>query len=399
MSNKLKLSNRVNDLMSSPIRKFWPLVMAAEKRGVEVLKLNIGDPDIPPPAEIVRGIKNIKAQNLGYAPSGGMVENVDAWRDYYKKFGIKLERENIIPTVGASEAILLAFLAVADSEEEILVFEPLYASYKGLAKMAGVNLKPVTLRLENNFQLLETKEIEKKISKKTRAIVIINPDNPTGKVWSARELETISQLAEKYNLYLIVDETYREIVFRGKLKNILTFAKTRERTILIDSVSKRFSVPGIRLGAVVSFNKEIMGAILKIAMVRLSAPSVGQLATIEILKQAKKYTDKIRKEYQKRSQVALKELQKMSGVVFRESAGAFYQVVKLPIKDSEDFIRFMLEKFSYKNKTVLVSPMADFYITPGLGQNEIRLAYVLESKKLKEGVEILGRGLKEYLNK
>ncbi|HRY63074.1 MAG TPA: pyridoxal phosphate-dependent aminotransferase [Patescibacteria group bacterium] len=391
------VSSRAQKLIASPIRKFFPLAESARKKGVEVLKLNIGDPDLMPPQALFRTLAKLaKLSNFNYAPSSGIELCVSAWQKYYQKLGLKFEKENIIPTVGASEAIQFALWALADPGDEIIVFEPLFTNYKALAALLDVKLRPVTLKLKDNFQLPGAKEIVRLITKKTKAILIINPDNPTGKVWQPREIKEVIDIARKYNLAIIADETYREINFIGQTKSILSYNGAKERTILIDSLSKRFTIPGMRTGVIATTNAEWSQTILKIAMARLSAPTIGQLVTAALLGNARKYTDEIRIEYKKRSAVVQTELKKISGITINQPQGAFYQVVGLPVKDAEDFIRFMLTEFSHRKKTVWVSPMADFYITPGLGKNEIRLAYVLESKKLREAVEILGRGLVAY---
>ena len=394
-----KISKRANQVIASPIRKFLPKVLATEERGLEVIKLNVGDPDLTPPSSFWRTIKNFRAKNLHYAPSSGIREHVLAWQKYYRTFGIHLQPENIIPTVGGAEAILLAFLTVADPGEEILVFEPLYSSYKGFATMAGVKLVPVTLKIEQSFVLPDRKEIRKKINRKTKAIVVINPNNPTGTILSKKEIKTVISLANQYNLFIIADETYREIVFKGKPKSILNFSGARGNTLVVDSLSKRFSAPGIRVGALVSYHQKIMRAILKMAMIRLSVPTVEQLATVAILKNSKKYTSKIANEYRQRRNVVNDALKKMPGVLVSQPAGAFYQVAKLPVKDAEDFIKFLITKFRYKNKSVLVAPLEDFYVSQGLGRNEIRIAYVLNVKELKEALEIFKKGLEQYLKK
>ncbi len=394
---KLKVSKRANSVIASPIRKFLPLMLGAEKRGVEIFKLNVGDPDLEVPRVFFKTIKSYKRKNLGYAPSPGITEHSKAWQKYYRQFGVKLDSSNIIPTVGCAEAIMLALQAVADYGDEIIVFQPLYTSYKGFAAMAGIKLVPITLRAEDNFVMKNSKEIEKKITKKTKAIVVINPDNPTGKLWSEKELKMILAIVAKHKLFLISDETYREIRFSGKPVCLLKESKYKANIIVTDSVSKRFSMPGARIGCVVSFNKDVMGAVLKFAQARLSAPSLEQLGTVPLLNNSKVYVSKVVKEYKKRKEVVYNALKKMSGVIFSNPQGAFYQAVALPIKDAEDFVKFMLNEFSYKGKTVMVTPMEDFYITKGMGRNEIRIAYVLNIKALKQAMEVLGRGLEAYL--
>jgi len=395
----LFVSRRSQRLIASPIRKFLPLVAKIKSRGIKVFELNVGDPDIQMPKDLSRDIKKYNSPNMPYAPSPGIPIHVESWVKYYKELGIKLLSRNIIPTQGAAEGILMSLMAVTDPGDEVIVFEPLYTSYKGFASLCDIKLKPVTLKIENNFLLPPIKEVIKQVNSKTKAIVIINPDNPTGKLWSDKELRALIAVARKNNLFIISDETYRGIVFKGKAETILSYKSARKNLIVLDSLSKRFSAPGIRIGAVVSYNDEIMKAILKIAMIRLSASTVGQLSTVRILKNSKKYIDKLKKEYAKRSLVVSKELKQVTGVQASKPEGAFYQVVKLPIKNSEDFVKFLITNFKYKNQTVLVTPMEDFYITKGLGKNEIRLAYVLNIADLKEAILVLKKGLEAYLEK
>jgi len=395
----LTTSQRANAIIASPIRKFLPLMQAAEERGVKVFKLNVGDPDIAPPRLFFDTIKKYNRPNLSYAPSPGIREHVQAWVQYYKKFKIALQPENIIPTVGGAEAILLSFLAVADSGDEVIVFEPFYASYKGFAAMADVKLVPVTLKVENNFALPSAEVIEKKLTKKTKAIVVINPNNPSGTVWGRAELQRILAVAQKHNLFVICDETYREIVFEQKAFSILQLPAAKEHTIVVDSASKRFSMPGARIGCVASFNTEIMAALLKFAMTRLSAPTLEQYGLVPLLKNSTGYTKKITAEYGKRCEVVFNALQKMPGVTCKKPQGAFYLIAKLPVKNAEDFVKFMLAEFNYNKKTVMVTPAEDFYMTKGLGRDEIRIAYVLNVKELKEAMEILERGLETFRKK
>lgn len=391
-----KPSKRAQKVIASPIRKFLPLVLKAEKKGIKVFKVNVGDPDLAVPPQILKTIKKYKQKNLGYAPSQGITEHVFAWIKYYSDFGLKLKPENIVPTVGAAEAIVLAMMAVCDAGEEIIVFEPLYTSYKAFAEMANIKLVPVTLKIENNFSLPKESEIVKKITKKTKAIVIINPNNPTGTVLTDREIRIIVKIANKYNLFIIADETYREILFSGKPTSLLKYPAAKNKAIIVDSTSKRFSCPGARIGCIASFNKDLMWSILKFAMARLSVPTLEQYGLIPILKDAKPYTKKITEEYKKRCEVVFSTLQRIAGVVCKKPQGAFYILAKLPIKNSEDFIKWLLEKFNYQKKTILLTPASEFYITPGKGNNEIRIAYVLNTKALKEAMEVLRVGLEKY---
>ncbi|MDR3642740.1 MAG: pyridoxal phosphate-dependent aminotransferase [Candidatus Doudnabacteria bacterium] len=394
---KLQVSKRGQDVIASPIRKFLPLMQATEKKGIKVLKINVGDPDLQPPAEFFKVVRSYAGKSLPYTPSPGIPAHTAAWQTYFRQFGVELPMSGIIPTVGCAEAILLAMQAVCDPGDELMVFEPLYSSYKSFAVMTGIKLVPVLLPFEKNFALPPAAEIEKKISAKTKAIVVINPDNPTGKLWTDQELKTVVAIAKKHNLFIISDETYREIRFDGKKPaSLLADKSAREHVIVCDSASKRFTMPGARTGVVVSFNEQVMRTLLKFAQARLSTPTLEQLGLVPVLNNSKPYVNKIVKEYKKRRDVIAEGLGKIPGVVFKPAQGAIYQALQIPVKESEDFVRFMVSEFSYKGKTVMVTPMQDFYITPGRGRSEIRLAYVLDSRLLKEAMEILRRGLEAY---
>jgi len=397
--NKLEVSKRGQNVIASPIRKFLPLMQAAEAKGIKVFKVNVGDPDLEPDARFMKTVRQYNEKTIGYAPSPGMKAHMLAWQKYYKQFGVDLPVANMIPTVGCAEAIMLAMQAVADFGDEIIVFEPLYVSYKSFSVMAGIKLVPVTLPIEKNFVLSSAAEIEKKITSRTKAIVIINPDNPTGKLWSEKELDTIVKIAKKHNLFIISDETYREIRFSGKSSCLLTRKDARQNIILTDSVSKRFSMPGARIGCISSFNLEVMKSVLKFAQARLSAGTLEQYGLIPLLSNSKPYVSKVVKEYNKRRDVVAEGLSKIKGAFFKPSQGAFYQAVRLPIDDSEEFVKFMIGEFSHNGKTVMVTPMKDFYITPGKGTKEIRIAYVLNTAALKEAMEILRLGIEAYNSK
>ncbi len=393
---KPHLSKRSSQVLASPIRKFLPLVLAAERNGTKVFKLNVGDPDITPPADFLRTIKKYKPATVGYAPSPGILEHTKAWADYYAKFGVKVNPQNIIPTVGCAEAMLLSMIAATDPGDEILVFEPLYTSYKGFASSISIKLVPVTLKLENNFALPPKSEIVKKITKKTKAILLINPGNPNGKAFSTAEIKTIADIAIKHNLLILSDETYREIVFNTQPTTLLKLPQIHNRLIVMDSASKRFSLPGARIGCLVSTNPSIHATLLRLAMIRLSAPTLEQYGLVPLLKNSKPYTAKITKEYKKRRDIVVKALNKMPGVICQSPQGAFYLMARLPLKDSEDFIKFLITKFRYQNKTVILAPAREFYVTKGLGQNEIRIAYVLGANELKQALTVLTIALKKY---
>lgn len=392
----LHVSKRGQKVIASPIRKFLPLMQATIGKGVKVYKINVGDPDLEPPKDSLKVIKAYSGKTLSYAPSPGITEHTKAWQKYFEQFGARLPLVNIIPTVGCAEAILLAMQAVADHGDEVMVFEPLYTSYKSFAVMTGIKLVPILLPIEKNFALPDIKQIEKKISKRTKAIVIINPDNPTGKLWSEAELNSIIRLAKKHNLFIISDETYREIRFSGKPYSLLARKDVRQHVIVTDSASKRFSMPGARIGCVASFNSEVMTTILKFAQARLSAGTLEQLGLVPLLNNSRPYVNRVVKEYRRRQQVVAEGLKQIKGAVFKPAQGAFYQAVKLPVKNAEDFVKFMIGKFSYQNQTVMVTPMQDFYITKGLGRSEIRIAYVLNTRDLKIAMDLLKRGVEAY---
>jgi len=394
-----EISKRAQLTPASPIRKFLPLAQKAKQAGVKVYALSSGDPDYEVPLPFFKAIKNYKAKTLNYAPSSGLLEHVEAWQKYYQSLGVRIPPQNIVPTSGCAEAILFALYAVTDPGDEVLVFEPVYVSYKSFAVMAGITLKPVRLRPENGYALPPFSEIEKQISPKTRAIVVINPDNPTGKLWKREELLGVLELSKKHNLFAIADETYREIRFSGQSECLLKYSNFKDRIILTDSVSKRFSMPGARIGCIASFNEAVMSAALRFAQARLSVGTLEQIGTAPLLKKAKAITYKARQEYSGRCNIVSAALSKMPGVTFQKPGGAFYVIAQLPIPDAEEFVKFMLTKFRYKNQTVLVAPMQDFYITPNLGKNEIRIACVLKKPDLKIAMEILKLGLTEYQKK
>jgi aspartate aminotransferase len=397
MNNEFKLSKRALETVASPIRKFLPLADEAKKKGIFVYHLNIGQPDLPTPKSFLEAIKNFKGERIEYAPSAGLVRLREAWQKYYKDWDIDLEVDDILVTTGASEAMLFSFLALADVGDEAIIFEPLYSSYKMLGSMTGVKLVPITLRIENGFHLPDPEEIEEKITSKTKFIVICNPNNPTGTVYSQKEMEMVTGLAKKHSLFILSDETYREFVFSdGRARSLLDFPEIKDQVIVVDSISKRFNSCGARIGSLVSRNKEVIANILKFAQCRLSSPTLEQAAAVEILENSKDYTKSINEEYKERKNAVYNGLKSIEGVSCLEPEGAFYIIAKLPIRDSEDFVAWMLRDFSLERKTVMVTPAGDFYITPGLGKDEIRIAYVLNAPDLARAMEIFKKGLEQY---
>jgi len=395
----LNISKRAREAQFSPIRKFVPLLEQAKSKGLEVFELHIGQPDLPTPKEILNEIKSFKGKILSYTNSLGILETRKAWQKYYKDCGINFDVSEIIVTTGGSEAILFAFSAICDVNEEIIVFEPFYTNYNGYASISGVRLVPITTNIKDGFHLPSIKEILQKITKKTKGILICNPNNPTGTVYTKEELEMIAKIAKEKNLFVLADETYREFVYDNKkYHSMMEFKEIQDRVILLDSVSKRFSACGVRIGALASKNKAVIESATKFAQARLSSPMLEQLGVIPILKNSKKYTQNIVKEYKERRDVVLKELQKIPQVLFRKPSGAFYITIKLPIQNSDDFAQWLLTEFSFEGKTVMVAPASGFYATKGFGKDEVRIAFVLFSEKLREAMRIFKIALKEYQN-
>ncbi|MBN1325526.1 pyridoxal phosphate-dependent aminotransferase [Candidatus Falkowbacteria bacterium] len=396
----MELSQRIKNTPVSPIRKFAPLADAAKSRGIFIYQLNIGQPDMETPRRIRKTFSHFKGKVVLYAPSQGIPEVIRAWQKYYLSHGLSLEKENIMVTMGGSEAIFFALMAICDPGDEIIIFEPFYPNFRGFSSMANINLVPITLSVENNFRLPPLEEIKKKLTFKTKAILICNPNNPTGAVYAKKELQDIVNLAYKNNLFVISDEVYREFIYNGEgHTSVLEFPEISDRAILIDSVSKRFNHCGGRVGVLVSRNTELMQNILKFAQARLAVPTLEQYSVIPLLNAPKEYTDSVRDEYLKRRDIVFNILKSIPGVVCALPQGAFYIIAKLPIEDSEDFVKWMLTDFNFNNKTVMVTPAEDFYVTPGLGKNEIRIAYVLNEKDIKEAMEIFKKGLEEYIKK
>jgi aspartate aminotransferase len=397
---KISISNRALNTPASAVRKLVPLADSAKKRGLKVYHVNIGQPDLPTPKPILDRIKNFNESTLEYAPSAGLTDTREAWQKFYHNKRVKFDIGDIIVTSGGSEGLLFAFFAVCDPGDEIIVFEPFYTSYSIVAAMGNIKLIPLRTRLEDGFHLPTREVIEKAISRKTRGILICNPNNPTGTVYTDTEVKMVVNLALKHNLFIISDETYQEIVFDNK--KVLPFASFNnlsQHLIIVDSVSKRFNSCGARIGCVVSRNKDVMQSVLRFAMSRLSVATVDQLAVIPLLQNHRSYVDKIKKIYQKRRDVVIKALSKISGVTFLRPEGAFYIMPKIPVSNSEKFAEFLLTDFSDHGETVMVAPAPGFYSTALLGLDEIRIAYVLEEKKLKRAMELLNLALKKYNKK
>jgi aspartate aminotransferase len=393
------ISWRARTVQASPIRKLKPLADQAKRAGKKVYHLNIGQPDIPTPKEYFDGIRQAAQGVLAYSPSQGLDEALDALAEYYQTFGIPLSRDQLIVTTGGSEAITFAMLAVTDVGDAILVPEPYYTNYNSYAQITGIRIVPIETRAEDGFRLPDRKSIEGKITPKTKAILFCNPGNPTGVVYTKAELEMLAELARKYNLYLIADEVYREFTYDGaQAISVLQLPGIEDRAILVDSISKRFSACGARLGVIASKNASVMESALKFAQARLSPPTLEQYGLIYLLKSSR-YQDFVRQmiaEFQQRRDVVYAELQKIPGVSCPKPNGAFYIIAKLPVEEAEHFARWLLTDFALDNETVMLAPAAEFYATPGKGRDEVRIAYVLNVDALKRAMSILREGLRAY---
>ena len=392
-----KISSKGIKMPESPIRKLVPFAEAAEKSGKTVHYLNIGQPDIKTPQIALDAVKNIDLDIIAYSRSEGSESYRKKIANYYKKNGISVTHEDIIVTTGGSEALLFAFGSIMDKDDEIIIPEPFYANYNGFSTSSGVKVVPVISKIENNFALPQIEEFEKLISPKTRAILICNPGNPTGYLYSKEEIQKLASIVKKHDLFLIADEVYREFAYDGTSHySILQEDSLIDNAIVIDSVSKRYSMCGARVGYLVSKNKDFIKTALKFAQARLSPPTLAQIATEAALDTPQSYFDDVIDEYVNRRNTLITELQKIPGVKVAKPNGAFYCIVELPIKNSDDFARWLLESFDYNNNTVMVAPAAGFYSTQGVGKNQIRIAYVLNEESLKTAVNVLAEALKVY---
>jgi len=381
----------------SPIRKLVPYAETAKKKGVKVHHLNIGQPDIKTPEVAMEAIHNFGEKVVAYSHSAGHQQYREKLAAYYQKNNIEVGAEDIIVTAGASEAILFAIQSIMDEGDEIIIPEPFYANYNGFATNAGVKVKPIFSDIKDGFSLPPISEFEKAVTDKTKAIMVCNPNNPTGYLYSLEELEVLKQIALKYDLYLIADEVYREFVYDGQVHHsVMNLEGLEQHSILIDSVSKRYSACGFRIGCMISKNKELMATAMKFAQARLSPPSFGQVASEAALLTPQSYFDEVLEEYIQRRDVVVDSINKMDGAYCPNPKGAFYVVAKLPIDDSDRFCQWLLEDFSFNNETVMFAPASGFYSTEGLGKDEIRISYVLNTSDLKDSMVVLEEALKVY---
>jgi aspartate aminotransferase len=396
----LSISERTKSLKGSPIRRLTPFANAAKKRGINVYHLNIGQPDIPTPASFMEGVRNAKVDVLSYSPAMGIAETIDAMVGYYAELGISLSHDEVIVTIGGSEAFCFALQATCNPGDEVLIPEPFYPNYVGHSTMNGNRVVPIPTRIEDGFHLPPMKEIERLISPRTRAILFSNPSNPTGVGYTYAEIEGLAKLALKHDLFIISDEPYRELMYEGEATSIMSFPEVAQNAILVDSISKRLSACGARIGCLATRNRDVHAAVNKLCQIRLSPPTFEQLGLVAFLKSADHKRDiaGIVRKFHARRDTLFDALQTIPGVVCRKPEGAFYIFVQFPqIDDSEAFAKYLLTDFQTDGETVMVAPGADFYATPGRGTNEIRVAYVLEEPKLVRAVEVLKAGLAAYV--
>jgi len=394
----MEFSKRILDMGYSPIRKLAPFGAAAANKGIKIYHLNIGQPDVETPKEFMEGINNYHSNVLKYAQSQGIDEVIESFIKYYKEWNIDFEKDELLVTNGGSEAISLTFTAICDVDDEVIIPEPFYTNYAGFAQGTGVKVVPFITKAEDGFHLPAKEVITSKITPKTKAIMISNPGNPTGVVYTENEIRMIADICKENNIFLIADEVYREFVYDGlKYTSALYMNDVADRVILIDSISKRYSACGARIGLVASKNKDLIKQIMKMCQVRLCVPTLEQLAAANLINTPKEYFVKVKKEYETRRNIMMEKLSKMPGVICEKPSGAFYIVAKLPIKSGEDFAKWMLTDYNYNNKTVMVAPAEGFYGTKGLGMDEIRLSYCLNTEALADAMDILERGLAEYI--
>jgi aspartate aminotransferase len=392
-----KISSKGVNMPSSPIRKLVPFADQAKREGKKIYHLNIGQPDIETPEGMLNAIKNIDFKVWAYTHSEGIPSYREKLAGYYQKVGFNIDASNIIVTTGGSEAITIAVNACLNPGDEVIIPEPFYANYNGFTCMADVVIKPIVSTIDTGFALPPIEEFEKVIGPKTKAIMICNPNNPTGYLYSRAELEALKVLALKHDLFIFSDEAYREFCYDGKeFISPMHLDGLEENVIVLDTVSKRYSACGARLGALITKNKEVLAAALKFAQARLSPPGVAQIAGEAAIDTPDSYFEAVNKEYTERRDLVVTALNKMDGVFCPNPGGAFYAVVRLPIDDSDKFCQWMLESFSYKGQTVMMAPATGFYSTPGAGKNEVRIAYVLKKEDLAAAMECLEVALKEY---
>ena len=394
----LIISNRGRKMPPSPIRKLVPYAEAAKKRGTKVYHLNIGQPDIETPPQILNAVRNSDFKVLEYSHSAGNESYRKKMAAYYSRAGINVTPEQIIITTGGSEAILFGFMACMDAGDEVIIPEPFYANYNGFAVEAGVIVKPITSSIETGFALPPIEDFEKAITLKTKAIIICNPNNPTGYLYSKAEMEILKQIVVKHNLFLFSDEAYREFCYEGIHTSAMHLTGADDNIVLMDTISKRYSACGGRIGALVTKNTSLLNAVMKFAQARLSPPTFAQILGEAAVDLPLDYFDAIKAEYKNRRDTIIKRLNAIPGVFCPNPGGAFYAIAKLPVDDADTFCQWLLESFEYNGQTLMLAPASGFYGTPGLGKQEVRLAYVLNTTAIHTAMDCLEKALKQYNN-
>ena len=391
------ISHKGLSMPESPIRKLVPYAEAAKKRGVKVFHLNIGQPDIKTPKVALDAVKNNTLDIIAYSRSEGSDEFREKLATYYKDHQIKVEAKNIIVTTGGSEALLFTFGSIMDNGDEIIIPEPFYANYNGFSMASGVKVVPVISKIENNFALPPIEDFESLITPKTKAILICNPGNPTGYLYSKSEIEKLAKIVKKHDLFLVADEVYREFAYDGiEHYSIMQVDGLDEHSIMIDSVSKRYSMCGARIGCIVSKNKAVIATAMKFAQARLSPPTYAQIASEAALETPESYFADVKSEYVSRRNTLVEGLRAIEGVKIAKPSGAFYCIAELPVENADHFAQWLLESFEYNGQTIMVAPAAGFYSTPGIGLNQVRIAYVLNEEDLKQSIAILKEALIQY---
>jgi aspartate aminotransferase len=397
--SSLSISKRGKEMPGSPIRKLASIAEDRKKSGIHVYHLNIGQPDLPTAPEVFEVIRSFNEKTIVYAPSNGLPVPLTAWKHYLAHFGIHYDESELIITTGGSEAIIFAMCAVCDAEDEILVFEPTYANYNGFAGLANVKLRAVPTVIENGFHLPPEKEIESYITERTRAILICNPSNPTGTIYSRKELQSLVNLAQKHELFLLSDDAYREFAYDAEVISIDDFSEVHDRTILLESCSKRFNVCGVRIGLLASHNKDVISSVLKFCQARLSVATIEQMAMVPLLENPDVFTRPLVEEFRKRRDAVCEGLKSIPGVTYYKPEGAFYITIGLPVKNAEHFSKWLIEEYEDQHETVLLAPAQGFYATHGKGMNEVRLAFMLKIEDLKRSLIILKNALEMYKSK
>ena len=396
----MKFSRKVEVCGLSPVRKFYPYEVAAEAKGLKIRHLNIGQPDIETPDVFFDAIRNFEDKVIAYAPAPGTPEFVEAAREYYQRFGCNLSGDDILATFGGSEALQIVMSCLLDDGDEVLVPEPYYPNYDTFIRITGASIRPIPTTAEEGYHYADREKVEKEINEHTRAIMVTNPGNPTGVVLTPEEMRMMCDIAKEHNLFIIGDEAYREFVYGGEpLQSMGEFADAADNVVVIDTVSKRFSACGARIGCILTRNHELLGHALKYCQARLSVATLDQVASAALYQVDASYFAAVREEYKRRRDTVVAKLREIPGVVFDCPKGAFYLMAALPIDDADNFQKWLLEEFDDNGDTVMFAPGAPMYVTPGKGKNEIRIAYILKQDKLERAMDLLALGIKAYNNR